>query len=450
MSIDELVRAAAERLDARGDKNGETWFVNVPVKKGGPDEDERTQMVTIDAGRDPRYLSVATDVGVLLPTIDLVAILEAFGQATHARALLRREGASRTQAVAASARREGLDPASLAEIVAEVARTADQIEARHFSHAVGLSTARARQTMRQLRRTIDCDYMGPGVAAAFLRVAGDEVAFIETNTNHAVPRLLAALAGEGLGPESVRYIVVTHVHLDHAGGAGALAAACPQATVLAHPRAARHLRDPSKLIKGASQVYGAERFERLYGEIRPIAPERVRELADGEAVPFGNSELRALHTRGHAKHHMIVHDPALDAVFTGDAFGLAYPQLQRAGTFAFPSTSPTDFEADEAHRSVDRVLSLGVSVACLTHFGDVTDLATVASQLHAWIDLSEQLRASARGSGSEAIVQLEASLRAAMDERATAQGLSLTEQDWALLELDLGLNAQGLWVAAQA
>ncbi|MBY0370332.1 MBL fold metallo-hydrolase, partial [bacterium] len=113
--------------------------------------------------------------------------------------------------------------------------------------------------------TIDCGYCFDDFAASFLLVEGNRAAFVETNTAHAVPRFLEALRKRGLGPEAVDYIVVTHVHLDHAGGTAALAAACPQARVLAHPRAARHLKDPSKLVASAKAVYGEERFSELYG-----------------------------------------------------------------------------------------------------------------------------------------------------------------------------------------
>lgn len=298
--------------------------------------------------------------------------------------------------------------------------------------------------MSEICRTLDCDYLGPNFAAAFLRISGDEAAFIETNTAFAVPTLLSALAAEGKSPRDVRWIIVTHVHLDHAGGAGVLAAACPNAVVLAHPAAARHLRDPSKLIASARAVYGAEKFAALYGEIAPIPAERVRELGDGESVDFGRSTLRVHHTRGHAKHHFVVEDEAADCVFTGDTFGLAYPALQRAGTFAFPSTSPAGFEADEARKSIDLVLGLGRKTAYLTHYGPYDDLDAIAAQLRPWIDLCEQLVALARDKGPESEPEIREALRTRMAEAASARGLVLTASDWDILQLDLDLNAQGL------
>ncbi len=291
--------------------------------------------------------------------------------------------------------------------------------------------------------TIDCEYVSPGLAAAYLRVQGDEAAFIETNTTHAVPRLLAALEEQRLDPAQVRYVIVTHVHLDHAGGASALMRACPNATLLAHPRAARHLIDPSKLVASARVVYGAERFDALYGTIEPIDAGRVRSLDDGAEVALGDAALRFWHTRGHANHHFIVHDEARDTVYTGDTFGLVYPRLQRGGRLAFPSTSPTDFDADAAIASVERVLALGTRTACLTHFGEIDDLYVVAEQLRGWLELSKTLVAEAVGR-ADAEAHIRGRLEAALEKTVADLGLTLDAEDRALLRFDLGLNAQGL------
>ncbi|HEY2510095.1 MAG TPA: MBL fold metallo-hydrolase, partial [Polyangiaceae bacterium] len=184
--------------------------------------------------------------------------------------------------------------------------------------------------MHHVRFTIDCDLI-PRFTAAYLRVAGDECAFVEAHTPHALPKLLGALEAQGRRPEEVRWIVVTHAHLDHASGASALLAQCPNAVLLAHPRAARHLIDPQKLVASATQVYGEARFAELYGRIDPIPADRVRALEDGARFPLGDATLTVHHTAGHAKHHFVVHDPALKTVYTGDTFGLVYPALQRGG-----------------------------------------------------------------------------------------------------------------------
>lgn len=301
------------------------------------------------------------------------------------------------------------------------------------------------------RVTIDCDVL-PKFSASYLRIAGDEAAFVETHTAHAVPRLLAALEAKSLRPEQVRWVVVTHCHLDHAGGAGTLLAKLPNATLLAHPRAARHLIEPEKLIKSATAVYGAARFAELYGRIDPIPAERVRALDDDATFQLGDATLQVHHTAGHAKHHFVVNDPAIETVYTGDTFGLVYPALQRAGRFAIATTSPTDFDPVEARKSIDKVLSLGARAACLTHYDEVTDLAEVGAQVRAWIDRSEALMNEAAASDLSADAMkasIETKLRAAMDSDAARRGLALGDADWKVLAVDLDLNSQGIAFAAE-
>ena len=299
--------------------------------------------------------------------------------------------------------------------------------------------------------TIDCEYLTPGLACAYLRVCAGRAAFIECNTAHALPRLISALERAGLAPDAVEALVVTHAHLDHAAGASAVLAACPNAVLYAHPRAARHLIDPSRLVASATKVYGADRFREMYGEIAAIPAARVRPLEDGARFTLGGSELRVMHTRGHANHHFVVLDPDADAVFTGDAFGLAYPALQRAGLFIFPSTSPTDFDPPAAKESVLRIRDAGMSRAMLTHFGEVWDLSNAAAQLLADLDFAERLLLDAASSSEpdEALVpRLRAALSAHIEGRAQKRGLTLTEADRALLVLDVDLNAQGIAFAA--
>ena len=305
--------------------------------------------------------------------------------------------------------------------------------------------------MKHARHTLDCDAV-PGFTAVYLRTAGDECAFIEAHTAHALPTLLAALEAQRKTPEQVRWVIVTHAHLDHAAGASALLAACPNATLVAHPRAARHLMDPSRLIASATQVYGPERFEKLYGTIAPIASERVLILEDGGSFELGDATLRVHHTQGHAKHHFIIHDPALATVYTGDTFGLCYPALQRAGRFALATTSPTDFDAREARKSLDQVLALKEPSACLTHFGAVEDPEEVGRQVRAWIDRSEAWvnAAAATDEPLEPMTRRIAdALRKAIDVDTRGRGLVLTPGEWSLLALDIDLNAQGLAFVAE-
>ncbi len=295
--------------------------------------------------------------------------------------------------------------------------------------------------------TIDCHYTDtPDIAAAYLLVDGDEAAFVETCTSRSLPHLLAALDSAGMTVEQVRYVVITHIHLDHAGGAGALMDACPHATLLAHPKAAPHAVDPARIIAGATEVYGEEAFDRLYGTITPVPEARVRALDDGAEVPFGSDVLRFVHTRGHANHHFVVVAPAADAVFTGDAFGIQYPRLQSEGLFAFPSTSPTDFDAPAAHAAVDAILATGMGRAFPTHFGEQRDLHGIAAQLHELLDAHAAILEQADADdlhGEELDAFCQRRVRAVFAEAVAAAGLS-GHPGLGLLELDIDLNAQGV------
>jgi glyoxylase-like metal-dependent hydrolase (beta-lactamase superfamily II) len=301
--------------------------------------------------------------------------------------------------------------------------------------------------------TIDCRYLFDGFAAAYLIVEGGRAAFVDNNTNRALPLLLEALESRGLDPGSVDFIIVTHVHLDHAGCTGMLSRACPNATVIAHPRAARHLVDPARLIRGAAAVYGAEKFEALYATVEPVEGSRMRAVQDGESVAFGSRTLTFLHTLGHAKHHMVVHDSGASTVFTGDAFGLAYPIVQTGSApFIFPSSSPPDFDPAEARRSVQRIVETGASSVRPTHFGPFHAVEQGAAMMMEYLDLFEGMQEQAAGRGLEQGERrqfLQESMTAFFRHELEKRGLGLTPSIARFLETDLSLNAQGLGAAAR-
>jgi glyoxylase-like metal-dependent hydrolase (beta-lactamase superfamily II) len=218
--------------------------------------------------------------------------------------------------------------------------------------------------------TVDAHYMYPGRAATYLIVDSGEAAFIDAGTRYSVPHMLQALAEAGRAPGDVKYIIVTHVHLDHCGGAASLARACPNAQVLCHPRSERHLIDPTKLVASATPVYGVEKFAQLYGEIESIPAARVRAVNDGESVSLGQRSFGFLDTPGHAKHHVSVWDRTADTMFTGDAFGLSYPYLQRGTRPYFNYVcSPPQFEPEAARQVIRRIMATHVGRVCVTHFG---------------------------------------------------------------------------------
>lgn len=228
---------------------------------------------------------------------------------------------------------------------------------------------------------VDADYVQPGIACFYLMEEGGEYAVIETGTSLSVPRLLDYLAGEGVEPEQVRYVIPTHVHLDHAGGVGAMMDAFPGATLLIHPRGARHMVDPERLVASARAVYGEQAFAALYGEITAVDTSRIREIEDGERVSLGARELEFRHTRGHANHHLCVWDKRSQGWFSGDMFGVSYAWFRfDSGDFVLPSTTPTQFDPEAYFASLELLGSYEPRWMYLTHFG-VLPYTDAASEL---------------------------------------------------------------------
>ena len=288
---------------------------------------------------------------------------------------------------------------------------------------------------------VDSGYMGDGIDAIHIVQAGSAAYVVDTGTVASVPRVLAALAALQIDPDSVTHLILTHIHLDHAGGAGALMQRLPRASLVVHPRGARHMIDPARLVAGSIAVYGEEAFQRLYGAITPIDADRVLQTHDGGELPVGDRVLRFLHTPGHAKHHHCIVDDEAGGVFTGDSFGIAYRSLHTPqGPFLFPTTTPVHFDPDAAHRSIERIVATGHTTAWLTHYSRIDDLAALAPQLHHDLDTFVELARcedTVEGLESAILDHLERRVRAA-GHRGSADELR------AAMTLDARLNAQGL------
>jgi glyoxylase-like metal-dependent hydrolase (beta-lactamase superfamily II) len=234
---------------------------------------------------------------------------------------------------------------------------------------------------------VDTGFVRPRFDASYLVVENGRAAFIDTGPNNAVPRLLASLQAVGLEPGDVDYVIPTHVHLDHAGGAGLLMQHLPNAKLLIHPRGARHMIDPTALMEGVRAVYGVEVANRDYGEIVPVPEARVTTTSDGMEVMLGGRPLRFMDTPGHAKHHHCIWDEASRGWFTGDTFGIAYPELHTPrGPYVLPATAPVQFDQEALHASVARLLGERPALMYLTHYGAVSNPEQLSVQFLSQVD----------------------------------------------------------------
>jgi glyoxylase-like metal-dependent hydrolase (beta-lactamase superfamily II) len=234
---------------------------------------------------------------------------------------------------------------------------------------------------------IDTEFARPQLDASHLIIEDGRAAYVDTGVNDSVPLLLDALSAQNLDVGDVDYVFLTHIHLDHAGGAGQLMRALPNARCVVHPRGAPHMIDPAKLVSGTEAVYGAEHARSVYGEILPIAAERIVEADDEAWISLNGRALQTIYAEGHARHHYVLNDPASRGVFSGDSFGISYRDLDTAaGEFIFPSATPIDFDPDAAHNAYDRILACEPHCVFLTHYSQVTELDRLADDLHKDID----------------------------------------------------------------
>ena len=293
---------------------------------------------------------------------------------------------------------------------------------------------------------VDSGYGRPMLAAVHIIVHKGHAAVVDTGNNAAVPRVLSALAQLGIAPGEVDWVLLTHIHLDHAGAAGSLMCALPTARLVVHPRGVRHMVDPGRLWEGTSAVYGAERAFELYGRLVPVDASRIVTAIDGLELELAGRRLRMLDTPGHARHHICIWDETSRSFFTGDTFGLSYRELDVDGrAFIFPTTTPTQFDPAAMHASIDRLLSFKPRSMYLTHFSRVTEVERLGADLHRLIDTMVAVAQAARGNGVARHVEILAGLEQVVREETARQSWALSEDDaLELLRTDLELNAQGL------
>jgi glyoxylase-like metal-dependent hydrolase (beta-lactamase superfamily II) len=292
---------------------------------------------------------------------------------------------------------------------------------------------------------IDTGFHRDRFDAAYLVAEGGRAAFIDTGTAFAVPRLLAALKALGLPRSAVDFVIATHVHLDHAGGVGQLMQALPGAQLIVHPRGARHMIAPTALWQGALAVYGAAQMARAYGTLVPVAAERVRTTVDGETIALAGRPLVFAHTPGHAQHHHCIWDARSAGWFTGDNFGMAYPEFNVDGrAFIFPTTTPVQFDPDAMRASITRLMATAPRQMFLTHYSRITEVADCAVRLETMLAATVAAALAHRDS-PDRLAAITAALMTLYGDGARAFGVTLPDARIAeLLRDDAALNAAGL------
>jgi glyoxylase-like metal-dependent hydrolase (beta-lactamase superfamily II) len=290
---------------------------------------------------------------------------------------------------------------------------------------------------------VDTEYVRPQMDAAHIVVSRGRAAIVDTGPNTAVPLILAALEQLQIGADAVDFLFLTHVHLDHAGGAGALMRALPRATCVLHPRGAPHMIDPGKLITGTRAVYGDELYSKLYGEILPIDRERLAITQDGLRFELPGRVFECIHTPGHALHHQAIVDHATSSIFTGDTFGVSYREFDTAkGAWIMPTTTPTQFDPGQLKASIIRLAQFRPRKVYLTHYSEVTDCARLANDM---VDAIDEFVKIAHTAGPDNMARMRFDLRRLAHEGLREHGCTMSAADIdAILGKDFELNAAGL------
>ncbi len=303
---------------------------------------------------------------------------------------------------------------------------------------------------------IDADYVVPGTACVYLIRQDDRLALVETGTANTVPHILSVIEQIGLTPDHVDYVIPTHIHLDHAAGAGSMMQHCPNARLVVHPRGAAHMINPEKLEAGTKAVYGDALYQKLYGPLTPIDVNRVIEAPDNFTLDFSGRTLTFLDTPGHALHHFCIHDSGSNGIFSGDTFGLSYRQFDGAGAgtdrevLLFVTTTPVHFDPDAMRASIKRVSAAQPSQVYLTHYGPVphtdTNVQQLLASLDAFVAIANDERDQPDGRTERMANRISDWLVGHIKERQLEVSDSFA-RDW--LATDAKLNAQGLEVWLQ-
>jgi len=292
---------------------------------------------------------------------------------------------------------------------------------------------------------IDSGMVRPQMAACYLLETDAAVAVVEAGNNDSAARILKVLKSRGRQPEEVSHVIVTHVHLDHAGGAGKLMQKLPNARLVVHPRGVRHMTDPSRLEASARAVYGDEKFDEMYGTLLPVPEDRILVMEDGDGLAVGKRQLSFIDSPGHARHHFCVWDEQTGGWFTGDTFGISYRELDTEnGPFIFPTSTPIQFDPGALVFSVLRLMEKKPANMYLTHFGRVRDVERLSEQLIQGVEYFATLGERFDGHENRRL-EIESGMLEWLMERALVHGVTYPEVT--LREIFMGdvvLNTQGI------
>jgi len=292
----------------------------------------------------------------------------------------------------------------------------------------------------------DANYIRKKFAAIHFINQNNKLLIIDTATNHSAIRFLKALRTMNISPESVEWIVLTHVHLDHAGGAGLLMRMCPNARLAVHQKGVRHMVNPEKLWASVVSVYGKEEAENQYGQLIPVDEDRVIAMGDGEIISFQSRRLQIFDAPGHANHHIVIFDEESESFFTGDAFGIAYPELtSEDGEFIFISSTPTQFEPVKFDTTIKKIMEQKPKSCFLTHFSKIMNIEKSGHELLKQIDEYVTITEQALNNDEHLQNRIKKKLFELLYNKLKKVNLSISRREFGnLLSLDLSLNAQGL------
>ena len=275
-----------------------------------------------------------------------------------------------------------------------------------------------------------------------------ELTIIETSASPSIPYILDGLRKLELSPEEIKHIIVTHIHLDHAGGVGLLLQHCPNAKVIVHPKGVRHLADPTRLIAGARAVYG-DKFDFLFDPILPVPQEQILIKGHQEELSIGpDCRLVFYDTPGHANHHFSIYHPKEHGMFVGDTAGISYPQLERDGVeFYAPSTSPNQFDPNAMLASIEAFEKMNLHAIYFGHFGMSRSPEEVYRQVRFWLDVFMDEATKVYDEHAEFASQvklLSTQLMTKVMKHLEEKGVSKNHSVFEIIQMDLEVSAMGL------